>query len=179
MQTKIMDISHFNQSLQDFLKPRDMLKEKGNNPHWNDILQYTYENFQFVTDINALHACNNILLKSLIEFECSDENVLARILKMSWNVSNERRKAKMFGRFHRTETSHNLPFDSIVSPLNLANQEDYSSLELWSWWKTTFAVEFSDLNLMRVLIKYGLYYAHQDGTYYDLILSTDCLANFW
>lgn len=174
-----MDIFHFNQNLQGFFKPVDMLKERGNNPHWNDILLYTYENFHFVTDINDMHACSNILLNSLIEFECSDENVLARILKMCWNVSKLRRKQKLDEKFHRTGAS-NVPVNSVVSPLNLADQEDYN-LEIWSWswWKTIFAVEYSGVNLMRVLIKYGLYYVPQDATNFDLIRSTDDLTNFW
>lgn len=170
-----MDISRFYQSLKEFFNPENLLKERGNSPPWNDILQFTYENIQFVTDINAMHACSNFLLNSLIEFECSDENVLARILVMCWNVSTSRRKEKLF---HRTGTMNLDEVNRIVSPLNLADKEDYS-LELWSWWKAVFVVEFSDVNLMRVLIKYGLYYVPQDVTYVDLIHSTDFLTNFW
>lgn len=171
-----MDISQFYQNLQKFFKPANMLKGSGNSPNWNGILQYTYENFQFVTDMNTMYACNNFLLDSLIEFECSDENVLARILKMSWNVSTSRRKI-VLGERYWTGTL-NRPVNTFVSPLNLADQENYS-LELWSWWKTVFVVEFSDVNLMRVLIKYGLYFAPQDATNEDLILSTNFLTDFW
>lgn len=172
-----MDTSQFYKNLQNFFKPVNMLKETGNNPNWNGILQYIYENFQFVTDINDMLACNNFLLDSLIEFECRDENIIARILKMSWNVSCSRRKLKLGERYPRMGTL-NRPVSSFVSPLNMADQENYI-FELWSWWKAVFVVEFSDVKLMRVLIKYGLYYVPQDATYEDLELSTHFLTTFW
>lgn len=174
---KNMDTSQFYKNLQNFFKPRNMLKETGNNSNWNGILQYIYENFQFVSDINDMHACNNFLLDSLIEFECSDENVIARILKMSWDVSTSRRKLKLAERYPRMG-GLNRPVNAFLSPLNLADQESYS-FELWSWWRTVFVVEFSDVRLMRVLIKYGLYYVPQDVTYEDLRLSTKFLTTFW
>lgn len=168
-----MEISQVEENLKKFHESASMLKQIGSDAYWNNMIQFTYEYLLTITDKSTMCICCKLLLNFLTEFDCSDKSVIARILEFCWKVStsspnNERNNIE----------ACDIWINDMATSLNLYDKKKYT-LDMWSWGKAFFVAERIGVNIVRVLVKYGLYDGNQDICYHDFLKACDFLTKFW